>query len=198
MKAKKISLIILGSFVGLVVVALAYLMVIMDPNDYKSDIISQVKLSSNRDLTIDGDISWRFFPNIGFTIGHTQINNPVGFPSEPLLQFERAQIDLAFLPLLAKRIEIGLVSIDELSLYIHTRKDGISNLTQPPSTTDSNSKTDTAQTEETQSSQPSINDLRIEPKLSLRSIFENKKEIGKIIKDSLLVMSVNPTCKFSE
>ena len=139
MKAKKVSLIILGSFVGLVVLALTYLTVIMDPNDYKSDIISQVKLTSNRDLTIDGDISWRFFPNIGFTIGHTQINNPAGFPSTPLLEFESAQIDLAFLPLLTKRIEVGLISIDELSLYLHTRKDGVSNLTQTSSSTDSNS-----------------------------------------------------------
>lgn len=51
MKLKKISLIVLDSFVGLLVLALAYPMLIMAPNDYKSEITSQVKLSSNLDLT---------------------------------------------------------------------------------------------------------------------------------------------------
>jgi AsmA protein len=162
MNIKKISLIVLGSFVGLLVLAMAYLMLIMDPNDYKPEIISQVKLSSNRDLTIEGDISWRFFPNVGFTIGHTQINSPEGFPSKPLLEFESAQIDLALLPLLNKRIEVGLISINELSLYIHTRKDGVSNLTQPPSTHEKDTKTNAAEVAETQSSTPSINDLAID------------------------------------
>ena len=51
MNIKKISLIAVGSFVGLFVLVVAYFMLIMDPNDYKSEITSQVKLSSNLDLS---------------------------------------------------------------------------------------------------------------------------------------------------
>ncbi|MCP4411912.1 MAG: AsmA family protein [Gammaproteobacteria bacterium] len=131
MSSKKIILILLVGFITLAVVAVAYILLGTNPNDYKSEIVDQVKTNTGRELVIDGDIDWRLLPSIGLTLGKISINNPEGFPEQPLLQLESAKVDLAFWPLLSKKIEIGLISIEGLSVFIHTRKDGVSNLDQP-------------------------------------------------------------------
>ncbi len=131
MSSKKIILILLAGFITLAVVAIAYILIGTNPNDYKSEIVDQVKTNTGRELVIDGDIDWRLLPSIGLTLGKIRIKNPEGFPEQPLLRLESAKVDLAFWPLLSKKIEIGLISIEGLSLFIHTRKDGVSNLEQP-------------------------------------------------------------------
>ncbi len=131
MSSKKIILLLLAGFVTLAVVAIAYILIGTNPNDYKSEIVDQVKTNTGRELVIDGDIDWRLLPSIGLTLGKIRIKNPEGFPEQPLLRLESAKVDLAFWPLLSKKIEIGLISIEGLSLFIHTRKDGVSNLEQP-------------------------------------------------------------------
>ena len=144
MSMKKIVFIGIGSFIGLLLAATAYILLVIDPNEYKSEIISQVKTNTGREVQIDGDISWRIFPNIGVTLGQTRINNPEGFPEVALLELEAAQVDLAFFPLLSKRIEIGTISIQGLSVAIMTRADGVSNLDTPAGfkhETDSSSET---------------------------------------------------------
>ncbi len=125
---KKLILITISAIVTIFAALSIYIFVILDPNDYRSDIISQVKLNSGHDLVIEGDLSWRFLPNLGLTLGHTQILNPEGFPEKSFLEFNHAQIDLALLPLLSNKIQVGQISIDGLSIYLHTRKDGKSNL----------------------------------------------------------------------
>ncbi len=131
MSSKKIILILLTGFITLAVLAVAYILISTNPNDYKSEIVDQVKTNTGRELVIDGDIDWRLLPSIGLTLGKIRINNPEGFPEQPLLRLESAKVDLAFWPLLSKNIEIGLISVKGLSLFIHTRKDGVSNLEQP-------------------------------------------------------------------
>jgi len=131
MATKKIVLSVIGGLIGLFIIATAYILLVINPNDYKPEIIGQVKSNTGREIVIDGDINWRFLPNIGLTLGKIRINNPEGFPNQPMVQLESAQIELAFWPLLSKKIEIGMISIEGLSLLIHTRKDGVSNLDMP-------------------------------------------------------------------
>jgi len=160
MAFKKVVIIVLGSVVGIFAAAIIYISVLINPNDYKPEIIQQVKINSGGEMLIDGDIGWRFFPNIGVTLGHTQINNPNGFPEQPLVQFDDAQVDLAFWPLLSKKIKVGLISIKGLSLYLHTRKDGLTNL---QAMQDAAQKTTAInETKPAATSQSSIDDLAIE------------------------------------
>jgi len=130
MNSKKIILILLAGFLTLVVVAFAYILIGINPNDYKPEIVDQVKTNTGRELVIDGDIEWSILPSIGLKLGKIRINSPEGFPEQPLMQLDAANIDLAFWPLLSKKIEIGMISVENLSLFIHTRKDGVSNLDQ--------------------------------------------------------------------
>lgn len=124
---KKIA-IILSVIMAVVAVALVALVTLVNPNQFKPLIVEQVKKSTSRDLIIDGDIEWRLFPSIGFTIGKMELNNPTGFSNKNLVQFDNAELDISVLPLLSQTLEIGNITLDGASLFIETLKDGSSNL----------------------------------------------------------------------
>lgn len=128
MKVIKYLLILVFSLLLLLILAITYITLVIDPNDYKQDIIKEVDNNTGRQLVMQGNISWRFFPSLGLSIGKTQLNNPEGFPDQPMLALDSVEVDVALVPLLSKKVEIGQVSVKGLSVYLLTRKDGVSNL----------------------------------------------------------------------
>ncbi|MGB7997525.1 MAG: AsmA family protein [Photobacterium halotolerans] len=124
---KKILYVLLA-IVLVVVVAIGVLVTLVDPNQFKPLIAEQVKKATGRDLVIEGDIGWRFFPSVGFAIGRTEFRNPAGFDETNLVQFNEAGVSVSVLPLLSNRLEIGQVTLKDARVFIQTRKDGVSNL----------------------------------------------------------------------
>ncbi|MDD9195476.1 AsmA family protein [Aliivibrio sp. S3MY1] len=124
---KKIALLISIPFIA-VIVAFFVLVLLVNPNDFKPLIKEQVEAQTGRQLTIDGDIDWRFFPTIGFSIGEVALSNPDGFATPDLVKFNNAVLDLNVRPLLQHEINIGLVTLDGASFTLHTLKNGVSNL----------------------------------------------------------------------
>ncbi|MGR6834586.1 AsmA family protein [Aliivibrio wodanis] len=124
---KKIALLISIPFIA-VIVAFLVLVLLVNPNDFKPLIKEQVETQTGRQLTIDGDIEWRFFPSIGFSIGEVALSNPDGFATPDLVKFNNAVLDLNVRPLFQHEINIGLVTLDGASFTLHTLKNGVSNL----------------------------------------------------------------------
>lgn len=124
---KKIALLISIPFIA-VIIAFLVLVLLVNPNDFKPLIKEQVEAQTGRQLTIDGDIEWRFFPTIGFSIGEVALSNPDGFATPDLVKFNNAVLDLNVRPLFQHEINIGLVTLDGASFTLHTLKNGVSNL----------------------------------------------------------------------
>lgn len=124
---KKIALLISIPFIA-VIVALLVLVLLVNPNDFKPLIKEQVEAQTGRQLTINGDIEWRFFPSMGFSIGEVALSNPDGFATSDLVKFNNAVLDLNVRPLFQHEINIGLVTLDGASFTLHTLKNGVSNL----------------------------------------------------------------------
>lgn len=127
MVVKKIALLISIPFIA-VIIAFLVLVLLVNPNDFKPLIKEQVEAQTGRQLTIDGDIEWRFFPTIGFSIGEVALSNPDGFATPDLVKFNNAVLDLNVRPLFQHEINIGLVTLDGASFTLHTLKNGVSNL----------------------------------------------------------------------
>ncbi|AJR09291.1 AsmA family protein [Photobacterium gaetbulicola] len=122
---------IIMALVAVVVVAvigIAALLALVDPNQFKPVIAEQVNKATGRDLVIDGDISWRFFPSIGFDIGKTELRNPPGFAEPNLAQFDQAELSVSVMPLFSQQLEIGNVSLQGGRVFIQTLENGVSNL----------------------------------------------------------------------
>ena len=124
---KKIIMALVAILV-VVVIGIAALVALVDPNQFKPMIAEQVKKATGRDLVIEGDISWRFFPSIGFDIGKTEFRNPQGFAEPNLAQFEQAELSVSVTPLFSQQLEIGNVSLLGGRVFIQTLENGVSNL----------------------------------------------------------------------
>ncbi|MEZ6952894.1 MULTISPECIES: AsmA family protein [unclassified Aeromonas] len=124
---KKIIYILLGLALA-AVVAIAALVSLIDPNQFKPQLAEQVRKSTGRELVMEGDIGWRFWPSLGLSLEKVQLRNPAGFAEPDLLRFAQGDASVALLPLLSHRLEIGKVTLSGAHLFIQTRADGRSNL----------------------------------------------------------------------
>lgn len=116
------------TFVALLFIAVALLLVLVNPNDYKPQIEAQVKQSINRDLHIKGDIGWTFFPQLGFSSGEIELDNLQGFNKPHLVKINQASLGINILPLLKGEISIAKLILDGFELTLLTNKEGVSNL----------------------------------------------------------------------
>ena len=124
---KKIIYILLGLALA-AVVAIAALVSLIDPNQFKPQLVEQVRKSTGRELVIQGDIGWRFWPSLGLSLEKVALRNPAGFAEPDLVRFTRGEASVGLLPLLSHKLEIGKVTLSGAHLFIQTKADGSSNL----------------------------------------------------------------------
>jgi len=119
MKTKAIFKYTLITIVGLIllmIVGSILLITLVNPNHYKPLIIQAVDDSTGRKLSLDGDISWKIFPNIGLHIGTASLSNPDGFDKPDLVKIDSMDILVQLLPLLHSSIVVDSINIDGLNL----------------------------------------------------------------------------------
>ena len=113
---------IIGIVVGVIVVVVAALLVavatLVDPNDYKDDITAAVQKATGRTLTLDGKLSLAVFPTIRIAVGNATLSNAPGFGNEPMAKIGGAELHLALLPLLSRRIQISDARLNDLELNL--------------------------------------------------------------------------------
>lgn len=124
---KKIIYILLGLALA-AVVAIVALVSLIDPNQFKPQLVEQVRKSTGRELVIQGDIGWRFWPSLGLSLEQVALRNPAGFAEPDLVRFTRGEASVGLLPLLSHKLEIGKVTLSGAHLFIQTKADGSSNL----------------------------------------------------------------------
>ncbi len=124
---KKLFLFLAGLVVA-VIIAITALVLLVNPNQFKPLIVKQAKQQTGLDLVIDGDISWQFFPSLGFELGKTELKNPQGFSEPNLFKVESVGVDVSVMPLLSHKLEIGNVTLDGAEFYLETLKDGRKNI----------------------------------------------------------------------
>ncbi len=111
-------------FVVVIVVAVS----LVNTDDIKQLLVTKTKQATGRDLVIEGDLSWRFFPNIGFELGKLRLIDPPAFGEGNTFSMDSAEMSVAILPLFSKTVEVGDINIAGLSLRYQTKADGSTNL----------------------------------------------------------------------
>ncbi|HHF0554380.1 TPA: AsmA family protein [Vibrio antiquarius] len=121
-------LLILAIPIVVILVAILALTIFVNPNQFKPLIVEQAQKQTGLELVIEGDISWQFFPSIGFELGHTELRNPQGFSKPNLFKVDTVGVDISVMPLFSQQLEIGNVMLDGAEFYIETKKDGSKNI----------------------------------------------------------------------
>ncbi len=100
---------------------------VLDPNDFKGDIITQVKERTGRDLKIDGDLKLSVFPWLGIEIGEVELGNAPGFGDQPFAAAKSAAVRVKLMPLFDKELVVDTIGVDGLVLNLAKAKDGHTN-----------------------------------------------------------------------
>lgn len=133
-KIGKVTAIALAIVVGLFLVLILALPFIIDPNQYKDEIVQLVKDKTGRELRIDGEIGVTVFPWLGVELNKLSLSNAPGFGATPFASVEQAVVRIKLLPLLRKEIRAGKVRLRGVNANLAKNAQGVSNwadLTQP-------------------------------------------------------------------
>lgn len=125
---------IIAALIVLLIAAVVALIILVDPNDYKSDIEQQASKSLNRELAINGDLGWVVFPKLGISTGQIVLKNAPGFTQQNMAKIDQLSISVDMIPLLTGEIVLGKLSIDGLAFNLETNAQGVSNLDNMGST----------------------------------------------------------------
>lgn len=123
----RIALKIIFAVIIIIVAGLIALPFIVDPNDYKDEISTQVEKVTGRNLTLQGDIGLSVFPWIALELGPLSLSNAEGFKADAFAKVEAAEIRIKLMPLLKKQLEMDTVVLDGLVLNLETDKNGKTN-----------------------------------------------------------------------
>ncbi|SEL56431.1 AsmA family protein [Halomonas daqiaonensis] len=108
---------------GLVMVgAVVYVTTFFDPNDLKPRLVEVVREHSGLELSLDGPLSWSFYPRLGVGVEKAEARLPdQADDSTPFAAFSHAEVSLAFTPLL--RGEIAIDGLTLQGLYLDLQRD---------------------------------------------------------------------------
>ncbi len=126
-KPVKIAAIVVAVLIVLVIGAGAVIALVVDPNDYKDEIVQAVKARTGRDLTIGGDIKLSLFPWLGVELPVLELSNAAGFGAQPLARVQAAGVKVKLLPLLYKKLEVDKLSLNGLVLNLAKNRAGRGN-----------------------------------------------------------------------
>ena len=104
---------IVAALVLLVVVALGALLVLVDPNDFKTELQQLARQHGQVELQLHGDIGWSLYPSIALSLPKLDVSSLDG---EPLAALQRAEVSVRLLPLLSGDLQMKGLLLDGLDV----------------------------------------------------------------------------------
>ncbi|HSW69362.1 MAG TPA: AsmA family protein [Gammaproteobacteria bacterium] len=123
-KVLKFTSILLGTLILFIILGIICLALFVSPNRLKPFLTEQVMKYTGRQLVIDGDMSWTFFPHLGVKVGHSSLGNPSGFNNKTFAEVSNITLGVKLMPLFHKRIESNGMILDGMKLHLIKNKDG--------------------------------------------------------------------------
>ena len=111
----------------LIVAAIVILPMVIDPNDYKPQIVDKAKQTLGRDLVIEQDLSLSVFPWLGVETGGIRVGNAQGFEAESFAEIDRLDVKVKLMPLLSRHVEVDTLILKGLRLNLEKDASGKTN-----------------------------------------------------------------------
>ncbi len=122
---------------GLFVLAMALVVWLVDPNDYKDEVAAAVKKETGRELELEGDLRLSVFPWLALELGPARLGNPEGFGPGAFVSVKKADVGVRLFPLLRGGLEVRRLELEGLQLNLVKNEQGRTNwqdLTEPSPT----------------------------------------------------------------
>lgn len=126
-KPFKIILSTIAAIALLLIAVVCTLPFVINPNDFKPEIIAAVKDKTGRELVLDGELKLSLFPWAGISTEKIALSNAPEFQDRPFATIEEGNIGVRLLPLLSKKVEISRIVLKGLVLNLARNKQGLNN-----------------------------------------------------------------------
>ena len=112
---------------GLIVVLIAGLLAapnLIDWTAQKGRITEQVRALTGRDVAIGGDVRLRLLPTPSFSAEQVRLSNQEGGAASPMIELERLDVKVAFLPLLQGEVQVESIVLVKPIIRLEVLADG--------------------------------------------------------------------------
>jgi AsmA protein len=113
------------------VIAIVTILLVIDPNGYKTDIAILLKDKTGRDVVFEGAIKLSVFPWLGLSAEKIVIKNRPGFQDRPFITADKSDIKVKLLPLLTQKIEVDTIVLEGLTVNLIKDKQGANSWSEP-------------------------------------------------------------------
>lgn len=97
----------------------------VDPEDYREDIVQALNEETGRQFSLDGELSLGVFPCCSVRTGGISVSNPQGWPEGDFARVDSAEVSLQLWPLISRQqLQVGQVAINGVMLNLISRRDG--------------------------------------------------------------------------
>lgn len=129
-----VAIVLATPLILIAVLSVILALILASPETYRDQITTSVEASTGYNLTIGGQLSWRYWPPIALEVTDVVIKKPGD--DSPLANLEYASIDLDLLPLItgSQTISVRGLSLQGLALRPAIDKDGYANWKQSDET----------------------------------------------------------------
>src|SRR3990167_9652739 len=114
----------------LLVITVMMLSKLIDPNDYRNQIEQFMYSKTGRQIDIQGEIKWSFFPRLGINLPEVTIGNPKGMRGPNLAHIENLNLEARLFSLLMGKIEIDEINIENAKINFIIEKNNLNNWRQ--------------------------------------------------------------------
>jgi AsmA protein len=173
--------------------ALVTLLFVVDPNDYKQEISSQVEKATGRKLTLEGDIGLSVFPRVALELGSISLSNAEGFNADSFAKVGAAKVRIELMPLLQKKLVMDTIVLDGLVLNLEKNKAGKNNWDDFAADDEATEPVDKPEPGASSDSTPVLTDISIAGiKLTNASILWSDATTGETYRLEDLNLSTDP------
>ncbi|AQU84890.1 MULTISPECIES: AsmA family protein [unclassified Halomonas] len=124
----RILLAAVGILAMVAVAAVVYVTTFLDPEDFKPRLTAVVEEQTGLNLALEGPITWSFYPRIGVGVERARAWLPEQSPDDAsFAAIERAEVSVAFAPLLRGEIAIDGLTLDGMRLNLERNAEGEGN-----------------------------------------------------------------------
>jgi len=117
--------ILAGTVVVLLLAFSLAVLLFVDPNDYREEIVQALNEETGREFSLSGELSLGVFPCCSVRTAGISVSNPPGWPEGDFARVDSAEVSLQLWPLISRReLRVGQVAISGLMLNLISRRDG--------------------------------------------------------------------------
>ncbi|GJL67820.1 MAG: hypothetical protein NPIRA06_04550 [Nitrospirales bacterium] len=117
----------LAILIGLIIVVILLLPLLFDLNRYRDRYLPVLEQALNRPVNVQ-DVRLTLFPKLGFRVQDLTIGDDPAFSSQAFVTIPFAEVEIQWLPLLRRHIQVEHVRLQDPTVHIIRRHDGALNM----------------------------------------------------------------------